>query len=176
MRTLTKTIGTSETHMHSFNRKTFLRHRLVLQEFRISVNIWLLSICIIYTKEYLLYLLNINCREFVRHLFTCFLLQALFPSPIFQALQASMPSGASPSPYRCQFLLFSIPNHTLSAAHWGRLSHTPDLHLPLCPLLSGTDSCLLGQPWGADPVGDPHAEVGLKPQLDPRENTTRKKS
>ena len=36
------------------------------------------------------------------------------------------------------------------------------------PLLTRADSCTPGQPQKQTPVGGPHAEVGLKPQLSPR--------
>lgn len=42
------------------------------------------------------------------------------------------------------------------------------LLLPPCPLLTGVDSCALGQPGEQNLVRGPHAEVGKKAQLIPR--------
>ena len=46
--------------------------------------------------------------------------------------------------------------------------------MPLpCPVLTGADPSAPGQPQEQTPVGDSHAEVGLKPQLSPRNGATK---
>ena len=57
---------------------------------------------------------------------------------------------------------------TRKGSHRGRSSCDPGrccIHIPLLP---GADLCAPGQPREQTPVGGPHAEVVLKPQLSPR--------
>ena len=44
---------------------------------------------------------------------------------------------------------------------------------PLCPVLTEADPSAPGQPQEQTPVGGPHAEVRLEPQLSPRGRATK---